>query len=268
MPLVHITDPDDPRLADYRNLKDHELRYRAGVFVAEGPTVVQALVRGPLRTRSVLLEENQVGRFADTLAGLSAAVPVFVTRGELVRAVVGFQFHRGCLAIGEREGMPPVADLLAHRLLVVLEELRAPDNVGGVLRNARAFGAGGVVLSPGCADPLTRKALRLSGGAALTVPTPRVGDVEAALRALRDAGFTRIALTPHPDADELEALAADPPARMALLLGTEGGGLTPGTLALTDRRVRIPMRDGLDSLNVATAAGIALYRLGRPTSPP
>src|SRR5215468_5916598 len=149
MPLVHVTDPDDPRLADYQNLKDHELRYRAGVFVAEGPTVVQALLRSPLRTRSVLLEENQVGRFADALAGLAADVPIFVARGELVRAVVGFQFHRGCLAIGERGPTATLDDLLAHRLLVVLEELRAPDNVGGVLRNARAFGAGGVVLSPG-----------------------------------------------------------------------------------------------------------------------
>src|SRR5262244_1256065 len=102
MPLVHVTDPDDPRLADYRNLKEHELRYRAGVFVAEGPTVVQALLRSTLRTRSVLLEENQVGRFAAALAGLPSDVPIFVARGELVRAVVGFQFHRGCLAIGER----------------------------------------------------------------------------------------------------------------------------------------------------------------------
>src|SRR5262245_44771019 len=237
MPLVHITDPDDPRLADYRNLKDHELRYRAGVFVAEGPTVVQALVRGPLRTRSVLLEENQVGRFADTLAGLSAAVPVFVTHGELVRAVVGFQFHRGCLAIGERGRLAALDDLLTHRLLVVLEELRAPDNVGGVLRNARAFGAGGVVLSAGCADPLARKALRLSGGAALAVPTARVADVEVALRTLRDRGFTLIALTPRPEADALEALAADPPRRVALVLGTEGTGLTPRTLALADRQV-------------------------------
>src|SRR5262249_57221848 len=118
----------------------------------------------------------------------------------------------------------------------------AADSVGGVLRTARAFGAGGVVLSPGCADPLTRKALRLSGGAALTVPTTRVADVEAALHTLRDAGFTRIALTPHPAADELEALAADPPARMALLLGTEGGGLPPGTPPLTDRRGRPPPR--------------------------
>lgn len=260
--IEQIVEADDPRLADYRHLKDPELRRRAGLFVAEGPTVVRALFASTrLRTRSVLLDETGLRQFAADLDRLGAEVRVFLAPGELVRTIVGFPFHRGCLAVGERPEDPPLGRLLGGRLLILLEELRAPDNVGGVIRNAHAFGADAAVLSPGSADPFSRKALRLSGGTALALPITRVTDWALTLHDVHAAGFSLVALTPAPAAETLEDLVAAPPARMALLLGTEGTGLAAGTLALADRRVRIPMRVGMDSLNVAAASAVALYRI-------
>ena len=182
----------------------------------------------------------------------------------MLKQVTGFRVHRGCLAIGERPAAATDADLPAladTRLAVVLEQVGNPDNVGGIFRNAAAFGVGSVLLGPGCCDPLYRKAIRTSIGATLRIPWGEIPDWPDGLGRLRERGFTTTALVPDRDADDLPALADDPPRRTALVLGNEGAGLSDGATARVDRRVRIPMAEGVDSLNVASAAGIALYAL-------
>jgi tRNA G18 (ribose-2'-O)-methylase SpoU len=179
----------------------------------------------------------------------------------------GYNLHRGCLAAAER-GQPRAPEAVleacsaASRPLVVLEDVTDPGNVGNVFRNAHAFGAGGVWLTPRCADPLYRKATRVSMGATLRLPFARIGAAAAALAEARAAGFASVALTPHPAADPIEALAARVSGtRLALVFGTESEGLSPAVLAAADLRARIPIAPGVDSLNVATASGIALHRL-------
>jgi tRNA G18 (ribose-2'-O)-methylase SpoU len=212
--------------------------------------------------RSVLCTEAARAGLGDVLAGVPC---VLVAPDALIRRVVGFQFHGGCLAVAERGALPSLEALLADapRRLVVLEQVSNPDNVGGVFRNARAFGADAVVLGPGCTDPLSRKAIRAAMGASLVLPFAPAGDWPAALDRLRAAGLTCVALTPRPEAVDVTALgAAQPiPPRFALLVGAEGPGLGPDALAAADLRVRIAMAPGVDSLNVATASGIALHHL-------
>jgi len=264
MPIEAIDDPADPRVADYRALQDAGLRRRRGLFVAESRAVVRALLASPrFRTRSVLLTAPALESLRDALP---AHVPVYLTSHEVARAVVGFDFHRGCVALGER-GADPSLDALVGapgpRLVLALEDVSNPDNVGGVFRNARAFGADVVLLSAGCADPLYRKAVRTSMGAALAIPFAHLPDWADGLARLRAAGYTLAALTPEPSALDLARLGADRPipSRLALLLGAEGPGLRAATRAAADLCVRIAMAPGVDSLNVATAAAIALHHV-------
>jgi tRNA G18 (ribose-2'-O)-methylase SpoU len=189
-----------------------------------------------------------------------------VASAETIRAIVGFKFHRGCLALGVRgEPLAPEAlmDPVGPRTLLALEGVADPDNVGAVFRNAAAFGAAGVLLSSHCADPLYRKAIRVSMGATLSVPFAQVPDWPAALAGLRHAGYRLVALCPRADAEDIVEVAARAPRRprLALLLGAEGAGLSGTTRAAADVEVRIPMATGIDSLNVAAACGIALHRL-------
>ncbi len=263
MTVETVARDDDPRLAPYRDLPAHDGGRRDGLFVAETREVVRQLVVGArFRIRSVLLTESALGALADCLAA-RPEVPVYLAPRAVLQAVVGFDFHRGCLALGERGAEPGLDDLLrpAPRRLVLLEDVSNPDNVGGVLRAAWALGADAVVLSPGCCDPLYRKAVRVSVGAALALPWARVADWPGALGAVRAAGYALIALTPRGRLDvvELEAFAAR---RTALLLGTEGAGLCTSTLAAADVTARIPIVAGVDSLNVTTACAVALDRLG------
>jgi tRNA G18 (ribose-2'-O)-methylase SpoU len=258
---------DDPRLSAYRDLQDATLRERHGLFVAEGQHMVRRLVAGGrFRPHSVLLTPAALDALAGVLA--PAGVPVFVAEPAVVRGVVGFDFHHGCVGLGYRGEPVPLDAVLAASpsVLVVLETIANPDNVGGIFRNARALGADAVLLAPGCADPLYRKAVRVSIGAALEVPFAALADWPRDLARLHAAGFTIVALTPDPDAVDLATLASRP-ARVALLLGSERDGLTPAARAAADVRVRIAMMPDGDSLNVATAAAIALHRLGRSGSP-
>jgi tRNA G18 (ribose-2'-O)-methylase SpoU len=256
----------DLRLADYRHVRDPEACRARGLFVVESRTVVRCLVGGArFATRSVLCTAPALDALADVLGPLD--VPVYVATDATIRSVVGFDFHRGCLALGERRAGDDVAAVArgAGRVVVGLERVANPDNVGGVFRNALALGAGGVVLSPGAGDPLYRKAIRVSMGATLAEPFAEAADWPAALAALREAGFTLIALVPRgEDAVDVAALGRDVPlpARTALLLGNEGDGLAVASRALADLRVSIAMASGADSLNVASAAAIALHRLG------
>jgi tRNA G18 (ribose-2'-O)-methylase SpoU len=249
---------DDPRLDDYRDVRDERLRERGGAFAVESREVVRRLLsEGRFRLRSVLLTEPALDTLRDLLDGSTA---VYVARNDLIRDVVGYNFHRGCMGIAERGAPLALEDLLATspRTLVVCERLSNPDNVGGVFRNAMAFGAGGVVLSPGCADPLYRKVVRVSIGGSVSVPFVETAEWPGVLERLRGAGFTVVALTTR-GGDDVATSAA--PSRLALLLGSEGHGLTDAALAHADRRTTISMAAGVDSLNVVVACGIALDRL-------
>jgi tRNA G18 (ribose-2'-O)-methylase SpoU len=262
MRLQAIDDPMDPRVAEYRDIRDAGLRRRAGLFVAESRAVVhRLLVSERFRTRSVLVTQPALDGLRGPLDACDA--PVYLTTHEIARELVGFAFHRGCLALGERGGEPSPASLIdaaGPRLVVALEEVSKPDNVGAVFRNARALGADGILLSRGCADPLYRKAIRVSMGAALVTPFAHAPSWPGALASLRAAGYTIVALTPDAGAGDIARLDRLP-ARVALLLGAEGGGLGAESRAAADLSVRIAMAPGADSLNVATAAAIALHRL-------
>ena len=260
MRVEEIQDVRDPRLADYRDLKNGALRAGRDYFIAESRQIVRTLLTdSPFRARSVLLSRAALEDLRDDLGD---GVPVYVAREDTIRGVVGFDFHRGCLAAGERPADPPLDALLGARVLLVCERMTNPDNVGAVFRSAMAFGAGGVVLSPGSADPLYRKAIRVSMGGTLRVPFARVDGWAAALAAIRAAGFTIVALVPDAARDIAELAADRAPDRVALLVGAEGDGLGPIARAAAHVEVGIRMVPGADSLNVATAAAIALHRLG------
>ena len=265
MKVEIIEDPSDPRIADYGLARDGQLRRHDGLFLAEGRLVVRRLLEASrFRTRSLLSTRRALDDLLDVLAGQHSP-RVYEASTETIRAIVGFKFHRGCLALGER-GRPTAAhEVVAPagpRIMLALEELADPDNVGAVFRNAAAFGAAGVLLSPGCADPLYRKAIRVSMGATLSTAFART-EWAGGLAALRGAGYALVALTPDRRADAIDAVAARgvPARRLALIVGAEGAGLSQESQAAADLRVRSPMAPGTDSLNVATACGIALHRL-------
>jgi tRNA G18 (ribose-2'-O)-methylase SpoU/ribosomal protein S27AE len=256
---IPIDDPADPRLAEYRNIADAELLTAHHAFVAEGRLVVRRLLKASrCRCRSVLVTPAARASLDDALA--SVDVPVFVCSLDVLRQITGYDMHRGCLAIGERpDPIEPFAMAAQATLLVVLEGVGNADNVGGIFRTAAAFGAGGVVLGPGCCDPLYRKAIRTSMAAALSLPFAMDRAWPASLDGLRAAGWIVLALTPAPDAVPLERLRLPGSSRVALLLGSEGEGLTAAAQRRADIRVRIGMPAAVDSLNVGVAAGIALH---------
>ena len=262
-----VEDPEDPRLADYREIRDAERRRRDGTFIAEGRQVVRRLLSaGRYHVRSALVTPPALHALGEALA--AAGVPTYLVRQDVVEAVVGMEFHHGCLAAGERGAEPTAEAVLAEVLserLVVLEGLGDSSNVGALFRNALAFGVGAVFLAPGTADPLYRKAIRVSSGATVALPFARLADWPRDLGRLRDAGYTVLALTPRADAVDIGELGAGRPlpARLALLLGTEGRGLSAEALAAADLQVRIPMAPEMDSLNVAAAGAVALHWLSR-----
>ena len=265
MTVERINRADDARVAAYRDVRDGELLRSRGVFMAEGRLVVRRLVADRrYRVQSVLVNDAALQDLSGAIRAAARDVPIYVCGTEDLRAISGYHVHRGCLALVERPPATPVAELLeTRRTLVVLEGVTNADNVGGVFRNAAAFGAGGVLLGPTCCDPLYRKAIRTSMGAALRVPFARAEEWPAALASVRAKGFVLVALTPREGSETLEEFAARPRAsRLALVVGTEGAGLTSAVEVASDCRVRIPMGDEVDSLNLAVAVGIALYRLG------
>jgi tRNA G18 (ribose-2'-O)-methylase SpoU len=264
--IIHVASLSDPRLDDYRNVPDPELLRDRGIFVAEGRQVVRRLLtESRFTTRSLLVTDAAHDSLADLLPHIGH-LPVFVVSQEALNAITGFNIHRGCLAIGERAPTPPWQAIARDaRRLVVLEHVSNADNVGSVFRNAAAFGVDGVLLGPSCADPLYRKAIRTSMGAALRVPFAMLGDWPSDLFTLKALGIRVVALTPSPGAPTLGEVK--PPARWALLLGHEGEGLSEDAQVHADLRVRIPMVEGFDSVNVSTAAAIALYAFFISTNP-
>jgi tRNA G18 (ribose-2'-O)-methylase SpoU len=268
MATFELARTDDPRVADYRALAEPAAILAQGLFVAEGRLVVQRLVDdGRYTIRSLLLSRSAFDALQPSLASLDVRVPVYVCAVAAFAAITGFNIHRGCLALAERPARRSARDAIGGTdLVVVLEKVANADNVGGVFRNAAAFGAGAVLLSPGCCDPLYRKAIRTSMAASLTIPFASLNDWPEGLRLVRDEGFALVALTPHGSATPIDRFAATRPKRLAVLVGAEEAGLSEDVEAVADHRVRIPIRPEIDSLNLAVATGIALSRLSRLTN--
>jgi len=260
MAPVRIERLDDPRLADYRSMSDGELLRRRNRFVAEGRLVVGRLIESGHRLESMLVNEASFRALAATCSQLPENVPVYVCGTDEFAAITGFNLHRGCLALAERPLDRAIDDIVrGANLLLVLEGVADADNVGSAFRNAAAFGAR-VVLNDTCCDPLYRKSIRTSMGSVLCTPYARMRNWPHGLTALKNEGFTLVALTPREGAVDLTACERrQPHQRLALLAGSESTGLSAETEAMADMRVRIPIRDAVDSLNVATAAAIALH---------
>lgn len=262
--LIPIEDPADPRLADYAALTDAELRKRyereRGVLIAEGPNPVRELVASSYPVRSLLVADDRLDRVEDLFDRVDA--PVYVVTQPVLHEVVRFKLHQGVIACGGRlPAVTPEELLSSCRRVAVLEGLNDHENLGTLFRSARGLGMDGILLGAGCADPLYRRSVRVSMGHVLRVPHAWVGHLEVALPTLDDAGFRTLALTPSPDAVDLRNLELDAEEPVALLLGAEGPGLSDAALRGAREQVRIPMHDGVDSLNVATAAAIAFHAL-------
>ena len=255
-----ITDPADRRLRPYLHLTDPALRrgYETseGLFIAEGRLVVERLLGSRYPVRSVLVTEGGARRMAGVLA--ASTTTVMVVEEEMARKVTGFHLHRGILACAARLPLPDPRSVAAEaRVIMVLEDIADQTNMGSLFRSALALGVGAALLSPGCCDPLYRRSVRVSMGASLRLPYAVVEPWPHALAGLAGTHHL-LALTPDPKAEALEEFASSWSGRpLAVLLGTEGAGLSPPALSRCQTRVRIPMREGTDSLNVATAAAIA-----------
>ena len=261
MPLIRPATPNDPRLAPFRDIGDSEMRRRDGLFLAEGRLVVgRLLTESRYRTRAVLVSETAHAALDAVLGRGDEALEVFVVPTAWMEGLTGFNMHRGCLAVGERGAAVAWRDVAKEaRRLLMLEGVGNPDNVGGLFRTARALGVDGVLLGPGTGDPLYRKAIRVSCGAALTLPYAVATPWPDVIRSLVADGVEVWALTPAGAATALdEVVARGVPGRLALLVGAEGPGLTDASQMLASERVRIPIAPDADSLNVTVAAGIAL----------
>ncbi|HEX3296506.1 MAG TPA: RNA methyltransferase [Nocardioides sp.] len=259
--LTEVTDPDDPRLADYRDLRDVQLRTHLeaehGLFLAEGEKVVRRAVEAGFSPRSFLMAPRWLDGLADVLATSDA--PCYVVDEALAEQVTGFHVHRGALASLERRPQPAVDEVLdGARQVLVLEDVVDHANVGAVFRCGAAFGFDAVLLAPRCADPLYRRSIKVGMGAVFSTPWTRLPDWYDALPDLSARGFTTVALTLSHDAHPIEEVVVGLD-RVALVLGSEGHGLSPRWERSADRRAVIPMREGIDSLNVAAAAAVACY---------
>ena len=255
---VFVEDPADPRLADYVDLADPDVRRRIeadrGFFIAESPLVVRRLLESGRRIRSVLVTPARFDSLSDAFAHAGLDAPVYVAPDAVLRRVVGFDLHRGAVAAADRWPMPAVERVLqGARRVAVLERVNDHENLGVLFRSAAALGVDAVLLDPECSDPLYRRCVRVSIGHVLRLPWTRIASVEE----VRRAGLTTFALTPSADATPIDVV--DWPDRVAMLFGAEGPGLSDAWLDAAHHRVKIPMRPGADSLNVATAAAIAFY---------
>ena len=257
-----VTQADDPRLDAYRAVGDPAALERAGLFVAEGRLIVQRLLEDcRFRVHSVAVTPPAAAALAATFER-RPDVPVYVCDPQILRELTGFDFHRGCLALGRRhEPIASLEDLSLATRLLALEGIGNPDNVGGLFRTAFALGVEAVVLDHATGDPLYRKAIRTSMGATLRVMFRRVSDWPGGLAPLRERGFRVLALTPHPDAVALDEISVGAADRIIVVAGAEGAGLSAGSLSYADVLVRIPVDPRADSLNVVVATGIVLNAL-------
>ena len=267
MRVISIEARDDPRVIPFRDVPDPVRLREQGICVAEGRFVVRrVLAERRFRLRALLLTETALRSLEDALSALDDSTGIYLASRRLLREIGGFDFHQGCLGLVERprpaDPASVVQEVAAPRLVIVLEQVGNPDNVGGIFRNAAAFGAGAILLSPGCSDPFYRKAVRTSIGTTLSVPFAVVDRWPRELALLRERNYHLVALTPEPSAMPLSRYQR-PRERSgtALLVGNEGDGVTDGALSHADASVRIPIYPPVDSLNVSTATGIALYAI-------
>lgn len=263
--LHRVSDPDDPRLSDYRDLRDVQLRKHLeaehGLFLAEGEKVVRRAVEAGFTPRSFLMAERWLAGLDDVLSTTSA--PCYVLSEQLAEAVTGFHVHRGALASLARRPLPGLDEVLeGARSVLALEDIVDHTNVGAIFRSGAALGFDAVLLAPRCADPLYRRSIKVAMGAVFSVPWTRLGDWYDGLTDLSARGFTTVALTLADDATVIEDAVAGVD-RVALVLGSEGHGLSPRWEQSADRRAVIPMREGIDSLNVAAATAVACYVTAR-----
>jgi tRNA G18 (ribose-2'-O)-methylase SpoU len=265
-PAIRIEDPDDPRIAEFRSVRERDLTRRHGQFIAEGTVVLRMLAaahrrNGEFRAEKLLLLENRVQGLSEILGEFPEDVPVYVASTEVIDAIAGFNLHRGVLALGrrvqERTAVELISGLSGKALVVAAFGISNHDNIGSIFRNAAAFGADAVLLDATSCDPLYRKALRVSVGSVLSVPYALGGAALDILGALVARDFSIWGLSPA-GGTELRAIA--PSERMALITGTEGEGL-PAEVLSRVKTARIAQAPGLDSLNAATATGIALYEI-------
>lgn len=280
---VAVPSADDPLISDYKNLKDVSLRRRIepemGLYMAESTYVIERALGAGHVPRSFLTSEKHLPSIEDVVAQLPAAVratwpevvPVYVASSEVLERITGYRVHRGALAAMQRPALPSVEELLAGtagstaaqpRRIVVLEDVVDHTNVGAIFRSVAGLGADAVLVTPECADPLYRRSVRVSMGTVFAIPWTRIPSWPAGISQLRDAGYLVAGMTLGAGAVPLAELASEAPKKLAFVFGTEGHGLTAATEALLDRRIIIPMRSGVDSLNVAAAAAVALYAMG------
>lgn len=264
MPLEYVDDSADPRLADFRNLTDTALRRmkepQDGLYIAESVKVIQRAIAAGHEPRSVLTQRRWVEQVEAVLGDRDT--PVYVVADDVAEQLTGYAVHRGALASMHRPALSTVAEVLrGARLVLVLEDLIEHTNVGAAFRAAAGLGADAVLVSPRCADPLYRRSVKVSMGTVFQVPWTRIGGWTDAVSALHAADFQLAALALRDDAVPLAEYAAERPEKVALVLGTEGDGLSRTALAAADAVVTIPMRGGVDSLNVASAAAVALWAL-------
>ncbi len=265
MTFHYLESADDPRVADYTRLTDVHLRKlrepAEGMYIAESSRVLRRALAAGHRPRSFFLAEKWREDLADVFAQ-HPDVPAYIGSAGLLEEITGFHLHRGAMAAMHRPAPVPLPELLAGaRRVAVLEDIVDHTNVGAIFRSAAALDVDAVLVSPRCGDPLYRRSVRVSMGTVFQVPWARLEDWPGGLTRLREEGFTVAALELTPDAVTLDALAARRPERLALVLGTEGAGLSGGTLAASDLAVKIPMRAGVDSLNVAAASAVAFWEL-------
>ena len=267
MPIVAIEDPADPRLADYRDLTDVALRKRLeperGLYIAESAKVISRALRAGHRPRSVLIQEVWLDQ---VLAILPPETPLYLVSAPVAQSLTGYPVHRGALAAMHRPEPVEVSDLVRDsRRIVVLEDIVDHTNVGAIFRSCAALGVDAVLVTPRCADPLYRRSIRVSMGTVFQVPWTRASGWKHSTDILKEAGFHLTALALDQDAVPLDDFAVRAPDRLALMFGAEGDGLSRAALSHADDTVTIPMAGGVDSLNVAASAAVALWAL-RPTN--
>ena len=264
---IAITDSSDPRLEDYVSLTDVALRRRTeperGLYIAESQKVIRRALAAGHRPRSYLMAERWVADLADLVDAAEAdGIPVYVAAHDVIEARTGFHLHRGALASMQRPVLPSVEAVVERaRRVVVIEDVVDHTNVGAIFRSAAALGAEAVLVSPRCADPLYRRSIRVSMGTVFQVPWTRIDPWPQGVDRLHELGFAVVAMALTDDSVSLDTLEAQPPERIALVVGAEGDGLSARTVAAADVTVRIPMAGGVDSLNVAAAAAVAMWSL-------
>ncbi|WP_369047274.1 TrmH family RNA methyltransferase [Sinomonas sp. P10A9] len=272
--IVRLTSADDPRVADYTRLTDVHLRKvrepAEGLYIAESSRVLRRALEAGHRPRSFFLADKWLEGLADVLAA-HPDVPAYVGTPDLLEEITGFHLHRGAMAAMHRPEPVPVEELLAganrvaaleekrRSRIAVLENLTDHTNVGAVFRSAAAIGVDAVLVTPQCADPLYRRSIRVSMGTVFQVPWTRIESWPADAALLKEAGYVVAGMTLGEGAITLDELVAEDHENLALVFGTEGEGLAPETDQVLDRRVTIPMMNGVDSLNVAASSAVAFY---------